>query len=60
MSAHDLDDESARVRGGGGGDGIDGVANSVERCSCANGQICACHVVVDAADGCVKTKLDQY
>ena len=47
VTAHDLDDEGARVRRRGRVDAVDGLADPVQRCRCADRQISAGHVVVD-------------
>lgn len=50
MAAHDLDDESTRVRGGGGFDVVDHLANAGQGRVAANGGVGAGEVIVDGAD----------
>jgi len=47
MSSHDLDDESSRVRTGGAGDGVDGLADSVESGQGSDGKIGHRHVIAE-------------
>lgn len=51
MPSHDLDDECSRVRAGGAGDGVDGLANSVKSGESSDGKIGHGHVVAVDREG---------
>lgn len=55
VSAHDLDDERARVGRSSGGDGVDRLADAVESSDGTNGQISACHVVAEELNDAYQT-----
>lgn len=47
VTAHDFDNESARVRRSGCGDAVNGFADAMESGRSANGQVSSGHVIVD-------------